>query len=66
MDPMRPSPAKALTPSRHRLRWMWQLEPAVSLAYLAMKVTLMPAVSATSFKHCLKSTWRSAASSTGA
>jgi len=37
-----------------------QLEPACAASGFAMKVTLMPDSSATSFRHCLKITCRSA------
>ena len=51
--PRSSSPAKALRPSRHRLRCTWQLDPARSACGLAMNVTLTPCRSAVSLRHCL-------------
>ena len=36
-----------------RIACSWQLEPAPSASYFAMKVTLRPILSAISFRHCL-------------
>lgn len=55
------SPTNAFFPFLSKMdMWMWHPLPVASVNGFAMKVTDMPSWSATSFRHCLYTRWRSA------